>query len=492
MHTNGTTAKIETYSEPTDAGAFQARLAEIMLQSARIPEEVALELQPSSPGTALYILATTVASMPDKAFAAVARFLESTRGIKLWKAKDKIEAKRDELRTYLIRDLAEGGRLGPELVTHAGSLMELEAHAKRVAAEKIAAAQPPAKKPSKAASALAARREKKPAPVGETQAEVAEAVQALSRGEPVTVANERQRQLASAGPSVGNWTDAPVGEEWIDKLEEGDIVEIAWQPQQSGTRTTLGGPSSKAARFVRWSKRNGNAHAVAVVNVERVDSRGRGTGAYGSDRSFDRAEILSLYRKADGSSIVAPPPAADPAIEIGGPAKSMRLAAPEPELTAPAEELVDLEPEMESTPTTHHAAPGRKRRGAPAAEVAPATPAPKKRGRARDELIYELADSKTVQELQALYAEMFGRPTRATHKRVLAWRIVKARRALERGENPRANMPAARGQSIRLSHDQARAIVKLCEHLAGGKVKVGAMPPLAPLLAALAAIEVAS
>ncbi len=474
--------QIETYSEPTDAGAFHARLAEIMLQTARIPEEVELELQPTANGTALYILATSVASMPDKAFAAVAKFLKDTRGISMWKAKDKIEVKRDELRTYLIRDLAEGGRLGPELVTHAGALLELEQHAKRVAAEKAAAAAPPAKKPrpakpSRAAIALAARRA-----AGETQEAAAAAMlppeldaelaAPIGGGAKAARVSKRTRRAApepeltapeeelvdlehEAPPEIEaaleTFKNDATELTWIDRLADGDQIELAWTPKPSkSTRRTLGGERSRPAMFVRWA-----SPTVAVVKLEKRDSNGGGTGEYGSEQRFYREQILSLYRKADGSSV------ADPAV------------------------LAELEQQRANASN----GPSVGDWGA-AARAAGATPAPveapkKKRGRVRDELIYQLAE-KPLDELRAMYAEIFGRPTKADHARVLAWRIVKAKRAIERGEDPRAGMPTPRGSSVcKLTTDQARAIVKLAEHLAGGKVKIGAMPPLAPLLAFL-------
>jgi hypothetical protein len=78
----------------------------------------------------------------------------------------------------------------------------------------------------------------------------------------------------------------------------------------------------------------------------------------------------------------------------------------------------------------------------------------------KDPLIYEYA-KRSVADLRARYQELYGRPTKAGHKRVLAWRIRRAEQALERGQSPTALLGAApRGTpSIRITIEQASAIV---------------------------------
>lgn len=91
--------------------------------------------------------------------------------------------------------------------------------------------------------------------------------------------------------------------------------------------------------------------------------------------------------------------------------------------------------------------------------------------RSRDEAIYELANRKSIDELRAMYEEIYDRKTKANHKRVLAWRIVLGQRAIADGHDPKANMPAPRGTpALRLTLEEVRALITVVAPKAKGEL----------------------
>lgn len=564
---------------------FATELATLILKHSKVPPELPPAMMDR---LAFLYLAACVQSVNDKAFPEIAALFERARGFRPWKAKDRASDKRDELRTFIVEDLRLGQRhSGADLYTHAGvmniisnSITELEDQdADRGAAERAAAAELPVVSPEvkdERRGVLAKRaraRKVKPETAPPADIEPTLVLPDLTPPDGPWNCNCGGPRGNAPHHMAGDWrcktfpgygasepAAAPVVElevegkvetfandnQWIDRLAPDDTIEIAWQPEQSGTRTTLGGPRSKTARFVRWAKpRPGEViRSKAVVNIQRVDSKGRGIeGAYGSDRTFPREDILSLYRKADGSSIVVPAAIVDRALREELADANVDPAAVRALIVDVHEELGKLEPgqlavsiDMEDAGapvaikrtaaaragstqaavadavlerpfsqvidgkvvTVHDADPDetfvdgvcgcdvcvhvdpKRRRSVDvhgdatrllerdedqdAAELARAETKPEaaKRGRRGDQAIYDLMKTHNVAALQKLYAELYGRPTNAKHHRVLAWRVVKAQRALEAGKNPREGMPTPRGaKKLTLTVEAVRALLEV-------------------------------
>jgi hypothetical protein len=113
-------------------------------------------------------------------------------------------------------------------------------------------------------------------------------------------------------------------------------------------------------------------------------------------------------------------------------------------------------------------------------EVELEQPTERKR-RPRNERIYVLMNL-SLAELQGKYAEMYGRPTKAEHKRVLAWRISLAEEAIARGEDPRKAPRAARApraaKGCTITTEQVRDILRA----ATVKPNAALLRALAPLV----------
>lgn len=67
------------------------------------------------------------------------------------------------------------------------------------------------------------------------------------------------------------------GRGWVN-VKSGELVEVRWNPT-----------TTKLAKFVRHTGYN-----RVVLNVERVDAKGVPRGVYGSDRMFDRDDIVRV------------------------------------------------------------------------------------------------------------------------------------------------------------------------------------------------------
>ena len=75
--------------------------------------------------------------------------------------------------------------------------------------------------------------------------------------------------------------------------EPSELVRVFWQAPAPDAPP--GAPNrEKVARWVRWNK-----SGSAVVQIEQVDARGRFTGRYGADRTFDRADIMGKVAPQD-------------------------------------------------------------------------------------------------------------------------------------------------------------------------------------------------
>lgn len=113
--------------------------------------------------------------------------------------------------------------------------------------------------------------------------------------------------------------------------------------------------------------------------------------------------------------------------------------------------------------------------------VAPATPVGASRGSADG-----LAE-KSVEELQAIFAETFGRPTDRTSKHNLLYQIRKARKVIANGGDPKATKRPARVATIAINLDDAQSLADMMIVARTGSVPAEPVALGARLLAFLAA-----
>lgn len=416
---------MQTNTETTEV-PFPTALINLVLQLGKLPTE-AIEIDiPKNAGEsfALAYAATAVEGIADKDMAKVASYIEARGGFKAWRSKTKLSEKRDRLRTYLLGGLKSWDEADAfEIYTHTGAVAEME---KRLAASLPAAIETPSasSNPSapNSAAATAERKARRKKPVAEKPAPTE-----LSQAQRNIVQQWAKKNLAITDEQITEGHEA-VRAFWTEMSEANPKSDPRLIPliatELELCRVRIGAEIDAAAAAAKPKRRSKKDtvidEAVATITEQHPELAKR------VQREVELIPGPGLRMLPEDDEDEAIEDDAPRAVVVDGnaPVIVCEDGAPRPLSDAAAE-----------------ARPERKKR-------------------ARDEEIYALVEEKTIDELRAMYEEIYGRKTKANHKRVLAWRIVLGKRAIAAGDDPKASMPAPRGTpALRLTIEDVRSLL---------------------------------